>query len=747
MSSRLNDDQLVINNGRDAFKGIDAPLKDQIRQKLFSKLEDMNWAQHVTDIWQKGNANRDEWLKRQQVYLQDLDEFVNSTAQGPFQGSSSLHVPLPLIAAKAYHARFLQAVVGQSPWGTVKARREDSIDSSDVVQDVLDYSLRKWGNRYQGCVREIDNFVWRWCTTGCGILKDRWLCLYERYIEVAEETEIEQQSIPVVDEKGNPLPPKVKKSQKEKVVTKTTFEGPELLCLENEDVLIIGGGGDPQLADVVIHSQWLTASELWTLVDRKIFDADAVEKIIKGGEDKQIARSETNIKQQRTMNAGVAMVDTESDLDRYQILETYAWVDVDGSGINSQVVSWSHPRSNALLHANYLRTLNKSGERPFFKADFHIRPGQDYGIGILEMLHPLSVEMDAMHNMRVDFGIMSNMPVGFYRASSSVNPETIMYQPGSLIPLDDPKDDIVFPQMGNRTAFGMQEEMGLYNIVEKLLSINDMSLGVMTGSQGATRTATGARALVQETNTNMDVFLRRISHTMSQMMGHRVHMLQQRIPKGLSFRVTGEAGNDYWRVIRDQDDIAGDFDFEVVANSSDSNPAIAQDKAQQVMQLVLNPLLIQTGSVDPTNIYEACKSYLKSLGVKDYGKYIKQPPNYQHRLTPEDEANRVLRGIPVPVTPEMDHQGFMDWFQMVHDSDELLGQFSKQQTIMLAAQAKKHEQMLQALEHMAAQAQNNKQQMSNAYNAQMQAPTGMNPMQGAPAGTPMPSNQMPGGGQ
>lgn len=729
--STLNDDKLVINEGRESFKEIEAPLRDQIRSKLFKQLEEMKWGTKVDTIWKNGNANRDEWLKRQQVYLQDLDEFANSTADGPFQGSSSLHVPLPLTACKTYHARFLQALIGTEPWFTTKASREDSIESAQVVQDVMDYSLRNWGNRYQGSSKEIDVWTWKWITTGSGIIKDRWLCLYERYVDVVAVPKLGPAQT-IVDEQGNERTiPTITQQEEEKVVTEKTFEGPELLCLDNEDVLIIGGDGDPQLADTVIHSQWLTASELWTLADRKIFKEEAVKEIVKGGGDLKSGGVEAAIKDQRAYNAGKEMVDTESDLDRYQILETYAWVDVDGTGINSHVVSWSHPRTGLLLHANYLRSLNKSGERPIFKADFHIRPGQDYGIGLLEMIHPLSVEMDAIHNMRVDFGIMSTMPVGFYRASSSIDPEIIQYEPGSLIPLDDPQKDIYFPQMGNRTAFGFQEEAALQNLVERLLNINDMSLGVMNGAQGATRTATGARALVQETNTNLDVFLRRLNRTWKQVLNYRLHMLQQRIPAGLSFRVTGESGNDYWRQIRGQKDIAGNFDFEVSPNSANSNPAITQEQAQQVYQIVRDPFLFQIGVVNNGNLYEATKFLIKSLGRKDFGKFITAPPNWQHTLTPEQEANRVLRGIPVPVTPEMDHEGFMNYFQEIFNNDEILGQFNEQQTIMLAKQAKQHEQMLQALEQMQAEQANAKQMQNNAATSQNQAPVGMSPFQGS----------------
>src|SRR5205085_780512 len=103
-----------------------------------------------------------------------------------------------------------------------------------------------------------------------------------------------------------------------------------------------------------------------------------------------------------------------------------------------------------------------------------------------------------MHNLSVDAGIISTMPVGFYRATSSLKPETIRYEPGSLIPVDDPTRDIIFPQIGNRSVFGANQEAGLYTLVERLTGISDLTLGSMSGGQGAARTATGVRGLVNE---------------------------------------------------------------------------------------------------------------------------------------------------------------------------------------------------------------------------------------------------------
>lgn len=723
-------------------KDVQVSLRDQIPKKLAEKLDELEIGQKVVEMWNIHNSNRMEWLQRQQELLKDWDEFLECDAEGPFQGSSNLHMPISLTVVKTVHARFLAAILGIDPYFTTKARREDSVDRSSLVQDTMAYALVDWCNYRQGVAHTLDKWIWDWCSAGCGIIKQRWDCEYTRFIDVQYSEEMQDVETGEKDEEGNPVTTKASKVvEKEVPVTKKVFEGPVFIHKQNEDVAIIEGEGDPQRADAVIERYWSTASEMWTLVDRKIFRDKQTREAIQGGADYQTGDI-SDIKEARARNNGKAMLDHDADLDRWEILEAYLKMDVDGSGINSDIVVWVHKNSKKLLRATYLHRINRCGERPYQKIDFHLRAGQDYGIGLAEILHPLQKEMDAIHNQRIDYGLISNMPFGFYKPTSSIDPHTLQLEPGALIPVDNPQTDVYFPTLSNRTAWGFQEEAAIQTMIERLTGINDMSLGVMTGAQGATRTATGARALLGESNANLDVYLRRLNRGWKQALQYLLHMLQQRIPAGLAFRVTGEAGDDYWRMVRDQSDIAGDFDFEVLPNSANSNKQVQQEMAQQVFQLTMNPLLIQTGVISSGNIYEAAKSHLKALGVKDWGKFITKPQNWQHMMTPEDEANRLLNGIPVPVTPEMDHPGFIAYFQEIFKSDELLGQFTAQQTKLLAAQAQKHGEMMKALQEMQAQQANAQQARTNSQNSQQQAPPAMNPMAGGnPAGPANPGGK------
>lgn len=728
--SVINKDQDVVNNGRkDPLKGVEASLKDQVPKKLLKKVKELGVGEKVRQLYYTGNANRALWLERQQAFLADWDEFLESSSQGAFEGSSSLHIPMPLIVAKTMHARFLQALLGIDPPFTVRPRTEAVVERSAMVQETIEYALKEWANHYQGAYEAVDEWVWHWITTGCGIMKLRWDCEYTRFIDVVE---VQEPTAPIVelDEQGNEvLVPQFKMVEKEVAQVKKKFEGPVFEPIMNEDLLIIGGKGNPQNADAVIHRVFMTASELWTLVDRKLFDEDAVETIIRGGRDPIAGSEQSSVKYQRAHYAGKADINTETELDKYEILECYMKMDVDGSGINSDIIVWVHNRTGQVCRATYLYRVNKAGERPFFKIDFHKRAGQDYGAGIVELMHPLSKEMDAMHNMRIDFGMISTMPFGFYRPTSNIDPETINLEPGALIPVDNPTSDVYFPNMGNRTSFGFQEEAAIQQMIERLTGISDLNLGVL-GAQGAARTATGARAILGESSANLDVYLRRMNAGWKKALECLLHMMQQRLPDGFGFRLTGEDGGNYWAYIKTKQDIEGDFDFEVAPNTSSSNKAIQVENSQQMVQLTGNPLDIQLGIITPQGRYEALKAYASSLGIKDHGKYL-QAPRLPRIFTPQEEVNRLLRGVPTPVTPEGDHEGYLKYFEYLTSNPEILGQYTQEETMVLAAQAQQHAQMLAALEEQAAQQRNAQQMQMNAQMSQNQAPAGMNPMAGS----------------
>lgn len=716
----------VINDGRvKPLKDteeliVKAPLRDLVVQKLVKKLEEMGEGARTREIWLQGNAERADWLNRQQALLESFDEFIEPIYDSTNDWSSTLHLPIVYTQCKTLHARFLSALFGVDPPFNVKARQGVNADRAVLVESFMRYSLLEWANEYKGVEEVADRWLWSWITSGRGILKNRWHKSFTRYVDVVEK-QVPVASITMQGPDGSLVAvPQMKSVEEEKEVVIETANCPVVEFVPNEDLLMIGSE-DPQTADDVLQSVYYTASELWVLVDRGIFRREAVEEAIKSGESQRGSDSSSSIKEQQSLSSGTGYLDSTLDTHRYQVLERHSRICVDGSGIASDIIMWVHSETGAILRATYLYRVSQLGLRPFFVSDFYLR-NNGMPAGIPEILYSISKEIDSMHNMAVDFGLISSMPFGFYRASSSTSVEKMPLEPGSLIPLDNPQQDVYFPNLGARYVFPAQEAQVLQQQVERVTSISDISLG-MTTSQGAARTATGARALLGESSANLDVYIKRMNRGWQAMLKHFYSMLVANVPDGMQFRILGDDGSSYWETIQSREQLRGSYDFCLEANSANSNKAVTIEQANVILQTVSNPLFLQLGISTPLTVYNAIKNLFMHQGIKDFSKFIQKPQGQEQIYTPEELANAILAGINVKLSPMQDLQGFISYFEYMVQHDEILGMINEKQTMALAQKVQEAQQLLQALQAQASQQANvQQQQMNSSAMAQPGAP-------------------------
>lgn len=714
MSNEINKDIEKVNKGRKKGPVKEkASLRDQLQKQLLNKARDMDLGQKVCSMWLRGTSDRQEWLNNQLDFLADIDEFVNIEPQGLFRSSSNLHIPVSLWTAKAYHARMLQTLLNPDPQFSMKARVSAFSDSADDIHQFMRFTLMDWANNRKGVEEALDQWVWSWITTGIGYKKWRWDTQWRRYRDI-ETIVVEGPSKIILDEEGNEVSvPTSKLEEREVVKEEKVFDGPCCEFRPIEDILVVGRDmTDVESADAVIDRDYFTASDLFSLVDQGIFDADAVDIVIKAGNDRESQGAGGELKQERAFNAGDTSIDSEYKLDRYEILETYIKVDIDGSGINSDIILWVHNGTGEILRATYLHRVNKKGLIPIIPVLFHKRSGVNnhLPVGLVEMMHPIAKEMDAMHNMRVDFGIISNMPFGFYRSSSSLDPKAISLEPGMLIPVDNPQTDINFPSFSNRTVFGLQEESSLMTMLERLTGISDLSLGAMSGKQGATRTATGSRLVAGELSANLDVPLKRLNRGWKLSLEYLLSLLQLKTPKGMEFRATGARGLEEYIKLIDLNDLKGDFDIEVSPTSQESNKMLQIQRADQVLMHMQDPIAIQMGIVTPQNYYEALKNKFKTLGIKEVHRFLNAEFNNQVTLTPEEEVQRLMVGMDVKVMPNSDHEGFLALAAQVLETGEL----SEAQEAVIQGQIQQHQTMAAAVEQAKRQQANMQQMKFNA---------------------------------
>lgn len=717
-------------------------LRDQIPKKLMKQLNDLDVGPKAVELWNRADSNRVEWLERQKKLRMEVEEFFAPLYTATMSWSSTLHYPVALTVCKTYHARMYSAVWDSDPPFTTKARKSANTDKVPVVQDLMRFAVKDWANCYKGLDAEIDAGLVNWIYYGAVFWKNRWEKKFEKFIDV--EMQQKQQTKPVTDPAtGQPVPTIMSvPTEVEVEKTKVTFDGPMVEAVPLEDIIVIGGNGDPDDAEHVIQMYNYTASDLNGLADQKIFDKKVVDEIIQSASDvRPTSESNRGIQEETAHSAGFADPNPSYEQDKYIVLEVYSRMPIDNTGINSDLVYWVHKQSGKILRATYLRRVSKNGQRPYSWAPFMPRVGSPYGIGIIEMIYNLAKEIDAIRNMRLDFGLLSSLPFGYYRPSSSMSTAEIPIQPGQLIPLDNPQTDVVFPNLGNRTVFGYSEEQSVYSMIERVTNMSDLSLGLLSG-QGAARTATGARAVLGESNTNLNIYLRRVNRALKKMYNLLFESLQARLPEGMEFRVVDNfTGQDMYTVVSPSK-IEGVFDFELDPNSANSNKQVQIDVANQIYQLTGNPLDIQLGLVSANERYEAIKNLLQVTGVRDFSRYVRKPDPHIVTLSPIEMVDRALGSADLILNPALDLQGFVALAdEFLHD-DHLLGQLAPDQAMRLAAKMQEAQQMMQAVQQQQAQQANANQMQQNAGMGAGQNPTQVpSPNQGAGAAINGPQQQ------
>lgn len=694
------------------------PLRDASVQNLLAKCQENKVGLKVQKMWKSHKTHIEEFNQRMEK-LQGWDEYVDDQDM-LYDGESNIHIPMPMIVLKTFHARMFQALFSVDPPFSVKAMQEAYQDDVEMVYGLMQWTISEWCNYYEGIEATAERWIWNWCAWGSSVLKLRWDRKFTRYLDVREvELKGPSEWRVIIDPETGTVEevesPSILRTEVEEAVTELVFEGPVFEYVNKEDIAIIGNR-DIQMADAVIHREFFNADRLNSYAQQAIFETKVVEEIIAAGPDAESGREGMNIVQDRETHSGVQTLDINEDLSKYEILEAHLEIDINGDGLNESIVVWVDAESGKELRATYAHRVNKGGKRPFVNIEFIPREGHSYAMGLLELLHPLSVEMDFIHNIKVDIGLLAAQPFGFYRAATGMDAAKIRIRPGDMIPVDDPSSHVFFPNLGDRSGFFQNEEAMLMQHIERLTAINDINTATL-GRQGVARTATGVSALVSENSANLDIFIKRMQRGWRQSLRLLWGMLQQRLPNGTEFRVTGQDGRDYFSRV-DRKDIQARVDFILDATSANSNRMIQLETAQQVLAQMMNPFFIQLGIVEPDNVYEALKDYFQALGKKDWSRFIKKSNLESYRiLTAEEELRRLLAGQRVDVTPELDHKGFMNLWDKMKADEDLQGLYGPSNIQAVEAQYEQHKSMQDAMEKQAAQVQQANQQMFNGMGA------------------------------
>lgn len=194
---------------------------------------------------------------------------------------------------------------------------------------------------------------------------------------------------------------------------------------------------------------------------------------------------------------------TPNRRDTYEIYEIWLSWDVDGDGLEEEIVAWYHPPTQTLLRVQYHMFWHS--ERPFIVLRYFPKEYRFYGQGLCDQLEALQEEISEIHNQRLDNASIANVrPLLVRRGSKSLKPGDPLFT-GQPIPVDNP-DDVVPLVIGEIYPSTIMNEDMTRSYAERLSGANEAS---SRGAMPVTRTtATAQLALLQEQAKRFDQTIR-----------------------------------------------------------------------------------------------------------------------------------------------------------------------------------------------------------------------------------------------
>jgi len=393
----------------------------------------------------------------------------------------------------------------------------------------------------------------------------------------------------------------------------------------------------PQECRLICHEFYLPYDTVKRNVDIKNWSKDSVDTI-------------DIVKDVPMDNMTEISIETREGIDRLnnpsqlvKIWEVYTYYDLNNDGYEEKCLFTFAPDFRATLRKITLPV--NSGKFPFVKIFNELTDDRWFAHrGLPEIIEDLVKEIDTQHNQKIDNQTLKNCPMITYRAGI-VNPNLIKFIPSQSIPRQDP-DDVTFMQNTNvNTDFSYKDEqMILESKIEELIGQVDFSLQSMINKR---QPRTRGEVEMQMNSAQMTFSLDADMYTeaFSELFNQVWDLWCQYGNDEEEFAYFGQNG---WEKIRlTKEEVQGRYKISVRGNDQNFNPMQRQQKAQMILEAVMSPVALQSGVVQPNNVYNAYKRFYQTLDEQNWQDYITDPS----QLPPSPRPPAPVKIAPENLTP------------------------------------------------------------------------------------------------
>ena len=662
---------------------VEAPEPDESTELVealtprLGKDEERVLADLILADYQGAITDRSEWEARLAEWDDQYYGRTQTVKTFPWVGSANFHVPITMMGVETLKPRLVEAVMGQTPPLIVVPTEGTDEDRRERVETFLNWQVAAELDLGPTVTQSAHLFL----HPGLALVKTYWKVQRIRRKLVREfpldtpletvlrdlfgvlvPTDLEKTkegtwegTLPASPGGGDPLEVILKLKVLDDALQvlldkEELIEQPHSDLIDPVDFFAPARGGH-EIADLpwCQHRLWYTENDLRLKAAQGRFYVDTVRELLRSHTPTGDA-GEMDATAYKASQAEAEGVESEGESDartlQYAILEDYRRYDIDEDGFEEEIIVWVAPDlPQKVLGWDYLDNVYAHGRRPIRAGRYFPIPFRFYGLAFAEVVKGIQDEINTIHNQRVDYGTITNLPFYFYRSSSQNPPIQQQLVPGQGVPISDPQNDILFPKWASSPAWGQSEEMILHQYFERLTGLTDLTLGRQPNRVGATRTAAGTQTLLSEAGLRFKTAMIAFQQLWIGVFEDILALDQEYLPPGKEFRVTGKRP-EFIR-LADRTEIRGRYDIRLAATTETLNRQQMREDASRMLQVILHPALIQSRVIGLKGVTRGLADYFKAFG-RDPDHYL-EPASVV--LSPEEELARFASGVYVPPSP------------------------------------------------------------------------------------------------
>lgn len=447
----------------------------------------------------------------------------------------------------------------------------------------------------------------------------------------------------------------------------TIYDGPTMQVQDLEDVIAPMRaenlqpvtGQNPKGAPWVALKFQVSLDAVKRRVKDKTYDLLSPEDLEQLGEhavgraERELDHDEDSIKEAKDAKTGLSPMPTQTDERVW--LTGYEWYgawDLNGDGLDEECIVVVLEGIDKVARIRYL-TEQYPGlppHRPVAEARFIPVPGQLYGMGLPELIEGMSDFIHELVNDNVNAGRLASIPFFGYNPTGGLKDMELRLEPGLGVKLQNPQQDLAFYQIpGGDQAWAFNMIGWANQVVERETQIGALQFGqVPQGKASALRSTGNMMAVLQQSAAMPEQILRRLFMGIRDVYA-QFHLLNTRfLPSRKRYLVTGKplSQDDAYGMIDDRNDINIPLTFDFQATLLNSNKGMVQQSLQQMLGVLVSPLMMQTGMVTPEEIYNLGSDFIKSAQL-DPARYLRRPAGVtdEVKITAEEAILDMTKGL------------------------------------------------------------------------------------------------------